>query len=54
MEDRDIVGLYFARDEAAISESDRKYGALCRPLSMNILGVLQDAEECVADTRHRC
>ena len=54
MEDRDIVGLYFARDEAAISESDRKYGALCRSLSMNILGVLQDAEECVADTWHRC
>ena len=54
MEDRDIVGLYFARDEAAILESDRKYGALCRSLSMNILGVLQDAEECVADTWHRC
>ncbi|MGI6028615.1 MAG: RNA polymerase sigma factor [Candidatus Heteroscillospira sp.] len=53
MEDRDIIDLYFARDEQAIRETDGKYGPLCRSLAMNILGVHEDAEECVSDGYHR-
>ena len=29
MDDLQIVELYFARDEQAIQETDRKYGKLC-------------------------
>ena len=37
MKDSEIIALYFARDEKAIRESDRKYGALCRTIAKNIL-----------------
>ena len=30
MEDVEIVGLYWARDQLAIAESQQKYGSLCR------------------------
>jgi RNA polymerase sigma-70 factor (ECF subfamily) len=50
MEDREIVALYWRRDERAITETDRKYGGLCRAIAMNLLGVREDAEECVNDT----
>lgn len=53
MEDTNIIDLYWARDEGAISASDEKYGRLCRTLSRNILGSHEDAEECVNDTWHR-
>ena len=53
MEDKEIIELYFTRDEQAIRETDGKYGTLCRSLAMNILGVFQDAEECVSDGYHR-
>ncbi|MCH5278965.1 MAG: sigma-70 family RNA polymerase sigma factor [Christensenellaceae bacterium] len=49
MEDSQIIGLYFARDEAAISETAKKYGAFCRGIAVNILSVEADAEECVND-----
>lgn len=52
MEDREIVGLYFARDESAIRETDAKYGAFCRHIARNILTLREDAEECVNDTWH--
>ncbi|MBQ9131469.1 MAG: RNA polymerase sigma factor [Clostridia bacterium] len=50
MEDFQIVNLYWARNEAAISESDRKYGRMLQSLSLSILSSRQDAEECVNDT----
>ncbi|MBQ9781146.1 MAG: sigma-70 family RNA polymerase sigma factor [Clostridia bacterium] len=50
MDDRDIVSLYFERDEAAIIESQRAYGAYCRTIAMSILDNPSDAEECVNDT----
>ena len=50
MEDAQIVSLYWARCEDAIRETDAKYGAFCRTLAGNILGVREDAEECVNDT----
>ena len=50
MEDREIVQLYWDRDERAISESDLKYGPLCRSVAMRVLAVPEDSEECVSDT----
>ncbi len=50
MEDSKIVDLYWARDEAAISESDRKYGRMLNSLSYSLLSSREDAEECVNDT----
>ncbi len=48
--DEDILDLYFARDERAISETDRRYGKVCMNVSMQVLGSRSDTEECVADT----
>ena len=45
-----IVALYWERNEAAIVESDRKYGAYCQTIAQNILFNEQDALECVNDT----
>ena len=53
MDDHAIIELYWARDEAAIPASDRKYGRLCRSLSRDILQNREDAEECVNDTWRR-
>ncbi len=50
MEDRDIVELYLRRDEAAIAETQRKYGRLCHRIAERIVGDELDAEECVNDT----
>jgi len=52
MDDRAIVALYFARDEAAIVETDRAHGAFCRRVASNLLSIREDAEECVNDTYH--
>lgn len=45
MEDAQIIELFFARSEDAISELDKKYGKLCHKLADNILASAQDAEE---------
>ena len=50
MEDSEILALFFVRDEKAIDESERKYGALCRSVAGRILDSPQDTEECVSDT----
>ncbi|MCQ2430251.1 MAG: sigma-70 family RNA polymerase sigma factor [Clostridia bacterium] len=50
MQDNEIIALYFARDEAAIRETQRAYGALCLSLAMRILNDRSDSEECVNDT----
>ena len=50
MEDDQILDLYFARDERALAETDRKYGSYCFSLARNILDNDQDAEETVSDT----
>lgn len=50
MLDSRIVELYWQRDEEAISQTDMKYGRLCRGISNNILRDLSDSEECVNDT----
>ena len=50
MDDKQIVDLYFERNEAAIKETEQKYGKLCHSVAMNILGNREDSEECVNDT----
>ncbi len=50
MNDRDIIELYFDRNENAIRETDAKYGRLCRSVSYNILRNHEDTEECINDT----
>ena len=50
MQDKDIIDLYFARNEQAIAESSNKYGYYCTSIAQNILHNMQDAEECVNDT----
>ena len=49
MDDRRIIELFFARDERAISETEKKYGALCRYIAGNVLASREDVEECVSD-----
>ena len=50
MEDTQIVALYWNKDESAIRETGRKYGAYCYTIAHNILHNKEDAEECVNDT----
>lgn len=50
MEDRQIIDLYFGRDESAITETKTKYGAYILTIAMNILYSTSDAEECENDT----
>lgn len=50
MDDRDIIALYFARNEDAIKQSSQKYGTYVMGISMSILENDMDAEECVNDT----
>ena len=50
MEDAEIIELFFARSEDAISETALKYGKLCHSIAGNILGNTEDCEECVNDT----
>ena len=50
MEDREILELYQCRDEAAITETAKKYGSYCAAIAGNILFSPEDREECVSDT----
>lgn len=49
MEDERIVGLFWQRDERALTETETKYGSYCRAVANNLLADGQDAEECVND-----
>ena len=50
MEDERILDLYWARDDAAITETGAKYGGKLLVLSQRMLRAKEDAEECVNDT----
>lgn len=50
MEDKQIIDLYFARSESAISATADKYGNYCYSIAYNILVNNEDAEESVSDT----
>lgn len=49
MEDEQIIELFFARNQQAITELAAKYGSVCYKLSYQILNNQLDAEECVND-----
>jgi RNA polymerase sigma-70 factor (ECF subfamily) len=49
MDDKRIIELFFAREERAIAETEKKYGALCRYIAGNVLASSEDVEECVSD-----
>ena len=50
MEDKQIVQLFWDRNEQAIEESSMKYGNYCRRIARNILQSEEDVKECVNDT----
>lgn len=50
MEDAQIVDLYWARSEKAITETSAKYGKYCHAIAYNILENREDADESVNDT----
>ena len=49
MDDRSIVALYLARDEAAIAATQEAYDAYCHSIAARVLST-EDAAECVNDT----
>ena len=50
LNDEQIIDLYFAREERAIVETDKKYSGYLHTVAYNILANEQDAEECLQDT----
>lgn len=50
MDDARIVELFWARDEAALTEAKAKYESYCFSIANGILRDTQDAQECVNDT----
>ena len=50
MEDAEILGLFWNRDEGAIPAAGERYGARLLRLAERMLGSREDAEECVSDT----
>ena len=50
LDDKQIVDLYWARSEEAITETDKKYGRYCHYIAYQILANNEDAEEIVNDT----
>ena len=50
MDDRKIVEMYFARNEDAIRETDKKYGRYCYSIAYTILHSSEDSKECLNDT----
>ncbi|MBR5405577.1 MAG: sigma-70 family RNA polymerase sigma factor [Oscillospiraceae bacterium] len=50
MNDKQLIDLYWSRDESAIRESEARYGAYCHKVADSILHAAMDAEECVNDT----
>ncbi len=50
MDDTEIVGLYWQRDEAAIACTDKKYRHYLNTIAYNILYNREDSQESVNDT----
>ena len=53
MNDSAIIRLFFKRDESALTETDKKYGAYCRSVASRILQSDEDAEECFNDVLYK-
>lgn len=50
VEDSQIIELYLQRNEAAIAETQKKYGGYCYRIAYGILRNMEEAEESVNDT----
>ena len=50
LSDEQIIELYFAREEKAIAETDKKYCEYLHAVAYHILYNDQDVEECLQDT----
>ena len=50
MNERQLISLYFAREERAIEETRAQYSAYCARIARNILSDGRDCEECLSDT----
>ena len=50
MNDKQIVELYWQRNQLAIEVTDCKYGPYCTAIAQNILQNEQDTKECINDT----
>lgn len=52
MEDLQIIELFWARSETAVTELESKYGSRALQLALRFCSNRQDAEECVNDAMH--
>ncbi|MCD5448276.1 hypothetical protein LOB72_05865 [Lactobacillus delbrueckii subsp. lactis] len=50
MRETEIIGQFFARDEAALTSVQSEYGAYCSTIARNILRDKEGVEECLNDT----
>ncbi|MCH5267235.1 MAG: hypothetical protein J1E62_02725 [Lachnospiraceae bacterium] len=50
MDDKEIISMFWNRDEVAIKKIQIEYGKELMRLSFQILGNKEDTEECVNDT----
>lgn len=50
MQDKQIIDLFFARDERAVLQTKQKYGKMCFSIANNILHNREDTAECENDT----
>lgn len=53
MRETEIIGQFFARDEAALTSVQSKYGAYCSTIARNILRDKEDVEECLDRSSRR-
>ena len=53
LDDKELIRLYFDRNELAVTETQRRFGGYLYTIAHNILGSVQDAEECVNDVLMR-
>lgn len=53
MDDEEILNLYWARDERALTETQSKYGNYCHSIVHRILHDGSDTDECLNDTWFR-
>lgn len=50
LNDDEIIGMFWQRNQKAINAVSEKYGKLCGSVAFNILKNKEDAKECVNDT----
>lgn len=53
MEDKELVALFWEREEKALTETSRKYGPYLYKVAYNVLADPEDAEESVNDTYYK-